>query len=543
MFRFTASVAVALVLCVPGFGRAQSFTIVGEAYRDVSAVLTDLGAKSGVFLPISPTGKQLFYIPFFAMKADKNNKLEVAVLNGPNPKTKIVAVWLLLSPQNKLDAIAAYIRAEEKSTPVDGRFKDVLPGQLIGIPFTRLDIAEETKIGFSPVKLEHYAAQGEIRLDAEVPAADAAQLAADLQNQKAQPVFRVQYELFASKTLSQSELQADIVYLSETKPALTLLGAPRSAEKFGVRVEPGGFQLDQPFLTRDQRRIFEGKMKTEVRVKARVENSDDLAWFDSQMEKYFSKIFLQNINPLDTDKTPLGRELANMLAYEFDPNDLKPDQIDNLVLDVKKFFNQEEADKKTITLGGSAAYRALFVGFSGSGNAMYTGESLRRHMEYNGWGFKFNGKFNVPKSFEVHVVNRTALQTEGALSLSLHRAERGFARFNHLVSTSQLFYPKSMKGELLPLAEVRGELAKLQKEKEELERKIQEGRPVTVYAPPEELEAELRGTPFKLDHHDAGGVALAVSRWVGKHRPGYVGYWSGEIGPDRKWSIVIIKQK
>jgi hypothetical protein len=404
----------------------------------VSAVIQDIGAKSVVYLPVGKDDKQLFYIPFFAMRADKDGKLDVAVQNGMTEATKIVSVWLLLSPQNKLEDIAKYIRTQEAITPIDSRFVNVQASQLVGILFANLSVVEEEpRIGFQSVQLTNYAAQGEIQLNAIVPAGDADTIAKELQANKRLPIFTITYDLSARKTISQSEFQADLRYFSDTKAAKELLSAPKTSEKFGWKVGTEGVELEQPFLTREQRGIFQGRMKAEVKVLIQLENDQDLPFID-YMKNYFDKVLERLF--FDTDKTPLGQQLGNMSVLDFDPRDLQPDQIDQLVTDVKNFFSSED---KTF-VNTEVAASASFLGFGGSASVKYTKDELQKRMEDKGWKFEPKGQFKVPKSFEYHVVNDTNLRTEGVLSLDVLRTERIFARFNNRVSADNRYYPQSV---------------------------------------------------------------------------------------------------
>ena len=79
MSHLTAVSALAFIFACTAPSQAQTFRPIGEQYRDVSAVLEDIDAKSEVYLPVGTNDKQLFYIPFFAMKADKDGKLAVVV--------------------------------------------------------------------------------------------------------------------------------------------------------------------------------------------------------------------------------------------------------------------------------------------------------------------------------------------------------------------------------------------------------------------------------------------------------------------------------
>jgi len=72
-----------------------------------------------------------------------------------------------------------------------------------------------------------------------------------------------------------------------------------------------------------------------------------------------------------------------------------------------------------------------------------------------GWSFEARGNISVPKTFEVHLINYTALKSEGVVSMQVARTQRGFERFSHLVSTTSRYYPLSAGDELIALEEVR----------------------------------------------------------------------------------------
>jgi len=170
---------------------------------------------------------------------------------------------------------------------------------------------------------------------------------------------------------------------------------------------------------------------------------------------YFDKVFQRVM--IDTDKTPLGQQLARMAAYDFDPRDITPDQIDKLVADVKNFFSSEDMTFSNTEVGASAS----FCGFGGSASAKFTRQELRKRMEDKGWKFETVGKLTVPKSFEVNVVNDTVLRSEGAISGTVLREQLQFARFNHRVSTANVYYPQAAKDALVELENLKAEVLKL----------------------------------------------------------------------------------
>src|SRR5262249_49274739 len=101
---------------------AQAFEVIGKQYRDVSAILADIGMTSVVYRSVDAASKQLYYRPFFALKTDAKGKLDVRVGQSASSEKKQVGLTVLLSPQGKLDAMAAYLRAQEKTAPIDPQY-------------------------------------------------------------------------------------------------------------------------------------------------------------------------------------------------------------------------------------------------------------------------------------------------------------------------------------------------------------------------------------------------------------------------------------
>jgi hypothetical protein len=453
---------ICVVLGLPITGFAQ-YRPTGEQYREVSAVLRDIGAKSHVYLPASKSDRQLFFQPFFAMKADRDRKLKVTVSKGSKAAKKVISVWILISPQNKVDAIASYIRSQEAINPRDERFAKLQSSDLIGIPFINLEVSERgSKVGFSPVKLESHAAQGELQLDAEVSADKADEIAEGIRLKSIRPIFRIQYELNARIQLSQSQIQADTRFFHETKAVKDLLGAASAAEKFGWKIHTTGTQFSQPFLTRDQKSTFEGRLRNQVVMLIQLEDDRD-SQFVQFMQNYLSKVL--KMTTLDLDKTSLGKELSRLSAYDFDPKDLRPDQIDQLVLDVKNFFSKENADEHMFKAGASASY----LGIGGSASTEISGKELRKSMQDKGWKFSVNGKISIPRALEVHLINNTALKTEGVYSLTVERNRKGFIRLEHQISTESPLFDRSPGDVVVTVEELRAEVARLRTNLKQLE--------------------------------------------------------------------------
>ena len=98
-------------------------------------------------------------------------------------------------------------------------------------------------------------------MKAVVPSANADKVAEDLRENRRIPTFIVRYDLHARITRSQSEIQADLKYFSETKAAKTLLG---TTADFGEVWLEGGTKRSScgaifPNPEMDRRYFFEGR--------------------------------------------------------------------------------------------------------------------------------------------------------------------------------------------------------------------------------------------------------------------------------------------
>ncbi len=210
---------------------------IGKQLADVSAAIADIQGKSVVYQPTDPKEFKLFYIPFFAMEESesKSCRPKVFVEQGPTPGKSLVTLRLLLSPQNKIDSIAAFIRANAKLKAADPRYISVTSFNLTGIPLRNLSI-EETwpRYGFTQVKLPEYGAQGVLRLvTSEMSLDDAERLALNIEKGNVVPEFDIRFDLATDQELSQSEIQGSMAYIYKTEAVKDLCGAKSACEKFG----------------------------------------------------------------------------------------------------------------------------------------------------------------------------------------------------------------------------------------------------------------------------------------------------------------------
>ncbi len=461
------------------FAAAQVFQPVGKQLGDVSGALQSIQAKSAVYEPADPDKEfKLFYIPFFALEESQpgSRRPKVVVQKSPTAGNGLVTLTLLLSPQNLVDGIASYVRSnavlatrDGQTVPV-GRYKNIQPFNLTGIPLKNLSIDEvgDSRYGFKQVIQPHFGAQGTLLLVAEMPMDRAEQVAAEIEGGKRCPQFDIKYDLASDQELSESQIRASTVYFYNTEAAKDLSSAKPSSEKFGIAGGPGGVQIGQPFVSKSERQLFEARIKTEVSQVLRLGDEKDIEFLRKTAE-YFPKVF-ERTDLLKADG-PISQQLANLSSYGLDPEELKADKLDGLMVDVKNFFSQEGWEKKTFKAGASAS----FLGIGGaSGSVETSGESLHKQMSNAGWKFQTapGSKITIPKAFEVHIVNRTALKAEGSASGAVIRAQRGFIGFNHRVSASNLYHPQLPADVLVAFEELRAEVRAL-------DHKVQVNMPMT----------------------------------------------------------------
>ncbi len=510
----TSALCIAGLVLITEAASAQVFQPVGKQLGDVSSALVDIQGKSAVYAPVDPDKEfKLFYIPFFALEEAEpgSRRPKVQVEKSPNVGNGLVTITLLLSPQNKVDALARYVRANAELNALDDRYKDIQPVNLTGIPLSNLRVDEvEPRYGFRQVNLPSYSAQGTLRLVAEMRMEMAEQVASEIERGQRVPEFDISYDLAADQELSESTIRANAVYLYHTDAAKDLMSSKPAGETFGFHVGPDGVQLSQPFLTRNQRQTFEGKIRTEVSMVLRIGNEKDNE-FVRQMMDYFDKVF-ERADPLSVDG-PLSQQLANLSSYELDDEDLKADKLNKLVADVKNFFSQEDWQKNTFEADASAS----FLGIGASGSVKTSGESLHKEMIDKGWKFEVQGGITVPKAFEVHIINQTSLKSEGAVSGAVIRQQRGFTGFVHRVSASNLYHLTTAGDKSVDIAELRAQVL-------ELKRGTFLGD-IELLSPNQEYEAETDGfvIAFTSGPTPDRGITFylngtAISHFDGGHR-------------------------
>ncbi|MGA9769560.1 MAG: hypothetical protein WBV94_11000 [Blastocatellia bacterium] len=406
---------------------------IGEEFMNVSTPLSDIAAKSDVYLAgTAADDNRLFFTPFFAFKADQDRKLK-AIRQNPPPgqQSHSVLLTILVSPQTKVEAMAAFIRSQHQLATPPGRFSNLQSSSLIAIPMLNLRI-EEIADGpiFKAVTLLEETLEDEITLQTIGFSKEVAdELAGDLREGRFIPRFKVTYELNAVFTDSVSTAEVRVANAATTEAVQQLLGNGK-AFNFDINITGGALDTGATIITRDQKTSFEGDVKEQVRIAYTVQNSEDLKILEASMNRYLNS----SLSPFSISLTEVfANDIAKLSDFGFQKSDLQPDQINRLVSSVKQAYQQE--DKKLIDT--SFAAKADFLGlFSAGADGNFKLDELKKSMEEKGWQFELEGNVTVPKSFQVFVVDKKALRRESNFAVSVRRETLQNNRLTAEVSTT-----------------------------------------------------------------------------------------------------------
>ncbi len=222
------------------------------------------------------------------------------------------------------------------------------------------------------------------------------------------------------------------MYLYKTDAVSQVVGAGSAFKSGG---DMGSTTISNiGYLTRNQQQKFEGRLRSEVLARYNIQDPADVAILDNYMKVYFTDMLKPQELPLDGT---FAGQLAKLSKYEFDPRDMKPQDLTNIANDVKKQFADESSSK--INVGANAS----FLGFGGGGS--FDKEDARKIMTQNGWKFGAQGNVSVPKSLSVYVFDKTTLEKEGVVNLSIRRSNMSGIPLEVNVTTRKGVYPDPLK--------------------------------------------------------------------------------------------------
>lgn len=326
---------------------SQSYTLVGEEYRDASEVLESIGVRSLIYKPPqvtqNRTDDRLFYTPFFVFKKSSNGKLDVKY-QPPLPGTQKhrVILTLFISPQIKVRAMVDTIRSQERIT--QGAYSNLDSTKLIGLPLRNLMISNaETVQLFNEVKRDSFDTTSELPLTAELSnETEAKEFKRNLEDGTISLSFDVRFEVNAVFTQTESTGSLKGVVLYDTNAVKNLEGAGKA---FDFNISPDGGSVNtnssETYVTRDQKSTFEGRLQKEIGVFYDIENPADLSIIKGDLDKYFIAIFGEKEIQFDNN---FEKELTKLSTYDFDARDIKPDEIKKLTTSLKDFFKSKDQE-------------------------------------------------------------------------------------------------------------------------------------------------------------------------------------------------------
>src|SRR5262249_34869706 len=148
----------------------------------------------------------------------------------------------------------------------------------------------------------------------------------DLRDGKRTVEFNVTCRLNAVFTLSESAARFSFSALYETKAVQELSG---TGGAFRWDLTGAGGALHGTQLTRHQKRVFQGKLRTEVIGMFHIEDPKDLEFLDAQLKRYADNDKLFGTQPINPRKA-FAKDLSNLSSYGFKPTDLEPDVLTQL---------------------------------------------------------------------------------------------------------------------------------------------------------------------------------------------------------------------
>ena len=162
-----------------------------------------------------------------------------------------------------------------------------------------------------------------------------------------------------------------------------------------------------------------------------MENEEDLKRLDEQVKVFLDKALKSE----EIQEAEIKARLGNFRRTGFEPGDLSPDKIEQLVVDAKNALAQTDSTKFSFQGSASASY----LGLGGSASASFNRESLRQEMMDKGWKIEVKGSVYDPKSLNVYVVDKTALTKDLRLDISIAHRIRDAVSFGGEATTSRGF--------------------------------------------------------------------------------------------------------
>lgn len=428
MLKIITVIAIAFVTTV---AVAQDPALQGEAYKTIP--LPEINSRTNIYPPVGKDERLGYYSPFFAFEADEHGELVIGQTRNPRrPDETILRLSLLVSPTSLLEDVSRQIREAEELDP-RGRYGGIQASDLIAIPLAGLTVKESHDVyGFQTASVPYLSTLGRIDLVCRVPTDLADQYVEDLQNGGTS--FMVEYELNALK-FTRSTAKMRRVYFYDTNAVKELRGAGSP-----LRIANQGtdsLSVEATAVTRKQRDTFRGRLVSELEADVIISSDADRQFLEGIVLTYVTRAFeAESIDPFK--EGGCVTLLSRLAQYDFAGGDIKPDQFQKLANDIQKFFSSKDQTHFHFDAKAEASFCGLF---GAEASMSLTRDELRERMEKAGWNFKTEGRFTVPKSLDIYVLQETVLSTEGVVQVNLTTARNQAARFSEPVMTTTRFFP------------------------------------------------------------------------------------------------------
>jgi hypothetical protein len=406
----------------------------GDHIRDA----TPNGVRQTVLIykPAADDTPVLYFRPFFLFDADEDGILNVRVFKPAPGNTKwLVRLKLIPNPAEVMPLVARNVRTWAATESPDSNYRKyavVDAGSFVPTEVTEFQVRQvaerDESLVFDSISRDGVSGLEAIDLTAAFATEDEAlAFQQDLQAGRTSARFEIRYRPYARMLLSRSVARAVSVDLSQMDGTQEVLGAGlpfklKADERLLAQGDP------ERVLTRDQIQRLRAELLREIGVGWTIENEADVELLTAQVDQWLAEVAKSEDRSIENIDAFLG----HLSDYGFDPHDIKPDEIQKLMADIKEYLSTEQMDKFSLKAGASAS----FCGFGGSANMEMTREELKKHLEDRGWKIETEGTAYVPKSINVHVLQTQEIKKEKIINVSISRAERGTPAFTGQVSTS-----------------------------------------------------------------------------------------------------------
>lgn len=434
--KISKQLLITFATIIPFLSYSQSWIPVSDEIADLGEKTETFGQKCKLYASTNYSDYKLFMTPVFVFKSEKINTISIQVVEPFDTTGKWeVHLTILNSPAIIINELVSSVRSELSEQENLKRFKNIKTANLVPLTINEIKIkqnlSQSKKIFSDLIKTNNLSSEFEV-VALLNNRADAQRLKERILNGSLPLSFNIEYSLNARITNSKTIFQGEIIKLKDVDAVQRLVGDGKNST-----FDPN--TVSNKYVTRKQKTSFLGEMSKQVKTKLVTENTDDLAILNEQINKFFDYSVFSD-RTIDTD---YGTELARLSKYDIPEADLKPDEINEFIADVKKFLSSEIQNKLKSKYSGSVGVSI----FSASFNAEMKKEDMAKLMQDNGWKIESKGKTYVVKGLDISVVNSQKLINSTSNEFEIVRALQKNISLTTDLSISRRIYPNSKENE------------------------------------------------------------------------------------------------